>query len=54
MRHGNRIRHIFFGFIRCETEHHSLVSGADGFDFIIGHLMLSGFQRFINAHGNIR
>ena len=47
------VRHVFFGFIGGKTEHHALVSGADGFDLGVRHFMFLGFQRFVNAHGYV-
>ena len=53
VRKGNRIRHILFCLIGRISEHHTLITGTDRFDLLIGHLVFFCFQRFINAHCNI-
>ena len=50
---SDRIRHIFFCLIRCISEHHSLVSCTDCFQFFIWHLVFLCFKSFINTHSNI-
>ena len=54
MGQGDRIGHIFLCLIAGKAEHHTLVSGTDGIQLILGHGLLSGFQGFVYAHGNIR
>ena len=53
MSQRDRIRHIVLGLVGGETEHHTLIPGTDGLDLGITHLVFFGFQRFINAHGDI-
>ena len=50
----NRIRHKLRCFIGCITEHHTLITCADCFQFCIGHFIFLCFQCFVNAHGNVR
>ena len=40
VRQRDGIRHIFFCFIVCIAEHHTLVAGTDGVDVLIGHGVL--------------
>ena len=51
---SNRIRHVFFRFIGCKTEHHTLIACTDCFDFFVAHGIFFCFQRLINTHGDIR
>ena len=53
MSQRNWIWHIFFCFITCKTEHHTLVTSTDCIDFFIRHGVFFCFQRFINTHRNI-
>ena len=48
------IRHVLRGLIRRIAEHHALVAGADRFDLLVGHLILSCLKRFVDAHRDIR
>ena len=41
------------GFITGKPEHHTLVAGANGFDFGVGHFAFLGFEGSIHTHGNI-
>ena len=41
------------GLIAGVAEHHTLVTGSDGVEFLFGHLSALGLEGFINAHGNI-
>ena len=50
---SNWIWHIFFSFICCKTEHHTLVTGTDSRNFLFRHCMFFGFKGFINTHSNI-
>ena len=50
----NSIRHVLLGFVGRITEHHALIARADGLQLLVGHLVLSGFQRLIYAHGDVR
>ena len=47
---GHQLRCLIYGV----AEHHALVAGADGLQLFIAHLLLSGFQRPVYAHGDIR
>ena len=49
----DRIRHVFFGFVCCKTEHHTLVTCTDCLNLIIGHLVFFCFQCFVYAHSDI-
>ena len=49
VREGNRSRHVFRRFVAREAEHHALIARTD----FVGTLR-AGFQRVINAHGDIR
>ena len=46
-----RHRHVAFGFVGCITEHHALVAGTG---FFLSSLAFLSFQRFVNAHSDIR
>ena len=46
-----RHRHVAFGFVGCITEHHTLVAGTG---FFLSSLAFLSFQRFVNAHSDIR
>jgi hypothetical protein len=46
-------RHQFGGFVTGETDHHTLVTSSDGFDFGITHLAGFGFESLIDAHGDV-
>ena len=47
------IRHQFGSLVGRITEHHTLISGTDGIQLLIGHMALTCFQRLVNAHGDI-
>jgi len=48
-RHG----HQGGGFVAGKAEHHSLVAGANGFNFGLAYLTGLGFHTLVHAHGNI-
>ena len=50
----NGIRHVLFCLIGGIAEHHTLISGPDGLDLLVAHLVLLGFQGLVNTHGDIR
>ena len=51
---GDRIRHIFLRLVAGITEHHALITGADGLNLLIAHLVLFCFQSLVHTHGDIR
>ena len=51
---GDRIRHKLRSLIRCVAEHHSLVTGADGFDLLFGHFIFLRLISLVDAHRDIR
>ena len=53
MRKGDRVRHIFFCLVCRITEHHALVTCADRFQLLVGHLVFLCFQRLVNAHRDV-
>ena len=54
MRHRDRVRHIFLRLVGSISEHHSLISGSDRFDIVLGHFIFFCLQRFIDSERNIR
>ena len=54
MGQGHAVGHILFCFICGITEHHALVAGANGRDGFLRLAAVSGFQRLVNAHGDVR
>ena len=54
LREGDWIRHKLRSLIRCVAEHHSLVTGADGFDLLFGHFIFLRLISLVDAHRDIR
>ena len=54
LREGDWIRHKLRSLIRCVAEHHSLVTGADGFDLLFGHFIFLRLIGLVYAHRDIR
>ena len=52
MRQGNGIGHILLCLVCGEAEHHALIS-CSGIQ-IVSKASLSGLQRLVDAHGDIR
>ena len=50
---GDGIGHILLGLAAGIAEHHSLISGADGVDVLIGHGVFLGLQSLVHAHGDV-
>ncbi len=47
---GHQFRRLIGGI----SEHHALVSRADGLQLLVGHLGLPGLQGLVHAHGDVR
>ena len=54
VRQCDGIRHELRRLIGGIAEHHTLITGSDGFDLTVVHLVLFGLQRLVDTHGNIR
>ena len=53
MCHVDRVWHVLFGLVGCESEHHSLISCSNGIDLLIAHIVLFCFERFVYTHSDI-
>ena len=50
---GNRVGHQFRRLVGGVAKHHSLISGAYGFDLFVAETGLPGLQGLVHTHGNV-